>query len=55
MTYTVATYFLACLVDLTTAKQMSDNEKDSEIALLRLQLRIVWTRFQSSELKEEWG
>jgi hypothetical protein len=33
--YAIVTYFLACLVDLLTAKWMSENEKDIEIALLR--------------------
>ena len=29
--YAIVTYFLACLVDLLTARRMSDDEKDIEI------------------------
>jgi hypothetical protein len=32
--YAIVTYFLACLVNLLTAKWMSEDEKDLEIALL---------------------
>jgi putative transposase len=42
--YAIVTYVLACLVDLLTAKWMSEDEKDIEIALLRQQLRIVERR-----------
>ena len=31
MLYTIVMYFLACLVDLITAKRMSGDEKDLEI------------------------
>ena len=44
MFYSIVAYFLGCLVDLLTTKWMRDNEKDSEIALLRQQVRTVERR-----------
>ena len=44
MFYAIVTTFFAYLVDLWTAKWMSEDEKDLEIALLRQQLRIVERR-----------
>jgi putative transposase len=52
--YAIVTYFLACLVDLLTAKWMSENEKDIEIALLRQQLRIVERRQERGPHIPRW-
>jgi len=52
--YTIVMYFLACLVDLITAKRMSGDEKDLEIALLRLQLRIVERRQERGPHIPRW-
>ena len=54
MLYTIVMYFLACLVDLITAKRMSGDEKDLEIALLRLQLRIVERRQERGPHIPRW-
>ena len=54
MIYAIVTYFLACLVDLITAKWMSDDEKDLEIALLRQQLRIVERRQERGPHIRRW-
>jgi cytochrome c-type biogenesis protein CcmH/NrfG len=52
--YAIVTYFLACLVDLLTAKWMSEDEKDLEIALLRQQLRIVERRRERGPHISRW-
>lgn len=54
MLYAIVTYFLACLVDLLTAKWMSEDEKDTEIALLRQQLRIVERRQERGPHIPRW-
>lgn len=54
MIYAIVTYFLACLVDLITAKWMSDDEKDLEVALLRQQLRIVERRQERGPHIPRW-
>jgi cytochrome c-type biogenesis protein CcmH/NrfG len=52
--YAIVTYFLACLVDLLTAKWTSADEKDIEIALLRQQLRIVECRRERGPHIPRW-
>jgi putative transposase len=52
--YAIVTYFLACMVDLLTAKWMSEDEKDLEIALLRQQLRIVERRQERGPHIPRW-
>jgi putative transposase len=52
--YAIVTYFLACLIDLLTAKWMSEDEKDLEIALLRQQLRIVERRQERGPHIPRW-
>ena len=54
MFYAIITYFLACLVDLLTAKWISEDEKDLEIALLRQQLRIVERRQERGPHIPRW-
>lgn len=54
MIYTIVMYFLACLGDLITAKRMSGDEKALEIALLRLQLRIVERRQERGPHIPRW-
>ena len=54
MFYAIVTYFLACLVDLLTAKWMREDEKDLEIALLRQQLRIVERRQERGPHIPRW-
>ena len=52
--YAIVSYFLACLIDLLTAKRMSEDEKDIEIALLRQQLRIVERRQERGPHIPRW-
>ncbi|MBN1122296.1 MAG: hypothetical protein JXJ17_14555 [Anaerolineae bacterium] len=54
MFYSIVAHLLGCLVDLLTAKRMSANEKDLEIALLRQQLRIVERRQERGPHVPRW-
>ena len=54
MIYMIVMYFLACLMDLITAKRMSGDEKDLEITLLRFQLRIVERRQERGPHIPRW-